>query len=126
MDVKGAYLNGDLKEEIYMNQPEGYNDRTARLCRLIKTLYELKQSGREWNTKLNTKLQKIGFERLQSDPCVYIRKMNGIEIITVWVDDLLLFTKAKVTMDNLKRELGNLFEITNLGKPSKLVGIEIT
>jgi hypothetical protein len=126
MDVKGAYLNGDLKEEIYMNQPEGYNDGTARLCHLIKTLYELKQSGREWNTKLNTKLQKIGFERLQSDPCVYIRKMNGIEIITVWVDDLLLFTKAKVTMDNLKRELGNLFEITNLGKPSKLVGIEIT
>jgi hypothetical protein len=55
-----------------MNQPEGYNDGTARLCRLIKTLYGLKQSGREWNAKLDTKLQKIGFERLQSDPCIYI------------------------------------------------------
>jgi hypothetical protein len=126
MDVKGAYLNSDLKEKIYMNQPEGYNDGTARLCRPIKTLYRLKQSGREWNTKLDTKLQKIGFECLQSDPCVYIRKTNGIEIITMWVDDLLLFTKAKVTMNNLKRELGNLFEITDLGEPSKLVGIEIT
>jgi hypothetical protein len=52
--------------------------------------------------------------------------MNGIEIITMWVDNLLLFTKAKVTMDNLKRELGNLFEITDLGEPSKLIGIEIT
>jgi hypothetical protein len=123
MDIKGAYLNGDLKEEIYMNQPEGYNDGMAWLCHLIKTLYGLKQSGREWNAKLDTKLQKIGFERLQSDPCIYIRKTNGIEIITVWVDDLLLFTKAKVTMDNLKKELGNLFEITDLGKPSKLVEI---
>ena len=89
-------------------------------------MYGLKQSGREWNNKLDSKLQNIGFERLQSDPCVYIRKTNGIEIITVWVDDLLLFTKDKIQMDNLKRELDNLFEITDLGEPSKLVGIEIT
>jgi hypothetical protein len=46
MDIKGAYLNGDLKEEIYMNQPEGFDDGTSRLCHLIKTLYGLKQSGR--------------------------------------------------------------------------------
>ena len=126
MDVKGAYLNGDLKEKIYMKQPEGFSDGTAQLCRLIKTLYGLKQSGREWNNKLNSKLHNIGFERLQSDPCIYIRKTNRIEIITVWVDDLLLFTKDKIQMDNLKRELDNLFEITDLGEPSKLIGIEIT
>ena len=126
MDVKGAYLNGDLKEEIYMNQPEGFSDGTSRLCRLIKTIYGLKQSGREWNHKLDSQLSKIGFKRLHSDPCVYIRNSNGIEIITVWVDDLLLFTKSKEQMNNLKGELSNLFEITDLGEPNKLIGIEIT
>jgi len=126
MDVKGAYLNGDLKEEIYMNQPEGFHDETTRLCRLIKTIYGLKQSGREWNHKLNKRLQNRGFKRLETDPCVYIRKGKGrIEIITVWVDDLLLFTKTEAQMTNLKRELGDLFEITDLGEPNKLVGIEI-
>jgi hypothetical protein len=49
LDIKGAYLNGKLREQVYMKQPEGYNDRTGRVCQLIKTLYGLKQAGREWN-----------------------------------------------------------------------------
>jgi hypothetical protein len=56
MDVKGAYLNGRLKERVYMLQPEGFNDGTGHVCLLIKTLYGLKQSGREWNIELDTKL----------------------------------------------------------------------
>jgi len=72
MDVKGAYLNGKLKEEIYMKQPDRFNDGTPQLCRLIKTLYGLKQSGHEWNEELDTKMNKIKFERLCSDPCVYV------------------------------------------------------
>ena len=72
MDVKGAYLNGILKEEIYMKQPKGYDDETGRLCRLIKTLYGLKQSSHEWNKELNGQLKSKGFMRLHSDPCVYI------------------------------------------------------
>ena len=56
MDVKGAYLNGRLKERVYMLQPEGFNDGTGCVCLLIKTLYGLKQSGREWNIELDTKL----------------------------------------------------------------------
>ena len=53
MDVKGAYLNGILKEEVYMMQPEGFNDSTWRLCQLIKTLYGLKQLGCKWNEEFN-------------------------------------------------------------------------
>ena len=56
MDVKGAYLNGILKEKIYMERPEGYDNGSGRVCLLIKTLYVLKQSGREWNKELDTKL----------------------------------------------------------------------
>jgi hypothetical protein len=72
MDVKGAYLNGTLKEKVYMRQPEGFDDGTGRVCELIKTLYGLKQSGCEWNKELDKKLRKRGFERLRSDPCAYI------------------------------------------------------
>jgi hypothetical protein len=58
MNVKGAYLNGRLKERVYMLQPEGFNDATGCVCLLIKTLYGLKQSGREWNIELDTKLRR--------------------------------------------------------------------
>ena len=58
MDIKGAYLNGTLKEHVYMQQPEGFADGTGHICLLIKTLYGLKQAGHEWNIKLDTKLRR--------------------------------------------------------------------
>ena len=64
MDVKGAYLNGILKEKVYIRQLEGYNDGTGRVCLLVKTLYDLKQSGREWNIKLDKKLKQFRFSPL--------------------------------------------------------------
>ena len=91
-DIKCAYLNGDLEEEMYMKQLEGFNDGTAWL---FKTLYGWKQSGWEWNNKLDRKLQGIGFKWLQSDPCVYIWKTNGIEIIIMWVNNLLHYCLLK-------------------------------
>jgi hypothetical protein len=127
MDVKGAYLNGILKEDVYMKQPEGYDDGTGRVCRLRKTLYGLKQSGREWNIELNLRLTGIGFRQLESDPCVYIKRTtDGIQIITVWVDDLLLFTDSQRLMDELKGRLTSILDVTDLGEPKKIVGIEIT
>jgi len=61
MDVKGAYLNGILKETIYMRQPNGFEDGTNRICHLLRTLYGLKQSGCKWNTKFNKKMKKWGY-----------------------------------------------------------------
>jgi hypothetical protein len=72
MDVKGAYLNGTLNEKVYMHQPEGYDDGSGRVCLLRKTLYGLKQSGREWNTEFDMKMKKFGFRRSRADPCLYI------------------------------------------------------
>ena len=72
MDVKGAYLNGILQETIYMEQPEGYEDGTGRVCRLVKTLYGLKQAGQEWNKELDGKLKDHEYQCLLSDLCVYI------------------------------------------------------
>lgn len=126
MDVKGAYLNGRLQEKVYMCQPEGYSDGTDRVCKLIKTLYGLKQSGREWNKELDRRLKERGFTNLLSDPCAYIcRDGENFKIITVWVDDLLLFTPTESLMISLKKELSSILDLTDIGEPSKIVGIEI-
>ena len=61
LDIKGAYLNGKLKQCMYMQQPEGYNDSTGCICMLVKTLYGLKQAGREWNIEFDSKLKRQGY-----------------------------------------------------------------
>jgi len=126
LDMKGVYLNGTLKEKVYMKQPEGYGDGTPRICLLIKTLYGLKQAGREWNLEFDRKLRKRGYSCLRSDPCVYIfRTDDDFVIITVWVDDMLLF----MTMVELKQkaiaDVESEWEITDMGTPTKIVGIEL-
>jgi Reverse transcriptase (RNA-dependent DNA polymerase) len=126
MDVKGAYLNGHLKETIYMRQPEGFSDETNRICLLVKTLYGLKQSGREWNIEFDKQIRKHNFKRLRADPCAYIRRSdNDVAIITVWVDDLLLFAGSEKAMESMKKDLRSEWEITDMGEPSKIIGIEI-
>ena len=72
MDIKGAYLNGTLQETIYMCQPEGCEDETGQVCKLIKTLYRLKQAGCEWNNELDGKLKVHKYKCLLSDLCAYI------------------------------------------------------
>ena len=127
LDIKGAYLNGILKEKVYMRQPKGYEDGTDRICELIKTLYGLKQSGREWNIEFDMKIKEFGFKRICSDPCVYI-KWDGsdIVILTVWVDDILLFTTSDKLMEQTISYISSVWEVTILGEPTKIVGIEIT
>ena len=126
MDVKGAYLNGTIKEQIYMKQPEGYDDGTGHICHLIKSLYGLKQAGHEWNNELNKQLKSLGWKPTTVDPCMYTRRTTGsIEVVAVWVDDLLLFASDTTLMSKMKLELKSIFEITDLGDPAKIVGIEI-
>jgi Reverse transcriptase (RNA-dependent DNA polymerase) len=127
MDVRGAYLNSTLQETIYMQQPEGCEDGTGHVCRLIKPLYGLKQAGQEWNNKLDDKLKVHGYDRLFSDPCTYIRQDAGnFRIMAVWVDDSLLFASSDDTMEHMKDALCSEWEVTDLGEPTKIVGIEVT
>ena len=127
MDVKGAYLNGQLKETVYMCQPKGYEDTTGLVCKLVKTLYGLKQSGQEWNKEFDKKLTKFRFQRLCSDPCAYIKQDGGHSaIITVWVDDILLFTTSDELMWQTKSDLCTAWEMTDLGEPTKIIGVKIT
>jgi len=127
VDVKGAYLNGTLEECVYMQQPEGFGDGTGQICLLVKTLYGLKQSGRRWNIELDTKLKGHGFKRILLDPCVYVcHDQTGMAIITVWVDDLLLFASSEEAMNKMVNQIKSEWQIMDLEEPQKIVSIEIT
>ena len=127
MDVKTAFLNGDLNEEIYMTVPEGIDhDAITSICKLKKTLYGLKQSPRMWNQKIDQYLINQGFIRLQADHSIYIRQMDrSLAIIALYVDDLLIFTDTIETMKNLKFALSNKFEMTDCGELYHFLGIQI-
>jgi hypothetical protein len=126
MDIKGTYLNGKLKEHIYMRQLEGYEDGTECICLLIKMLYSLKQAGWEWNIEFDTKLQRHGYVQLCCNPCVYIWRINDdFVIIMVWVDDLLIFTMTVDLITKAKSDINTEWEVMDLGEPSKIIRIEI-
>ena len=128
MDVVMAFLLGDLDEEIYMEQPEGFtkvDDEGQQLvCKLNKGLYGLKQSARNWYKKLRGFLESIGFVRLYSDHCIYFNADTGV-IIAVWVDDLIILAKEMKEMDCVKEQLRKQFEIKDLGELEYFLGIRV-
>ena len=71
-NIKGAYLHGTLHETIYMRQPEGFNDGSGHVCRLIRPLYGLKQSGNVWNEEFTSTMTSMGFTQLKTDYCCFI------------------------------------------------------
>lgn len=130
LDVKTAFLHGDLDEEIYMYQPEGYKveGKESQVCRLRKSLYGLKQSPRQWYKRFDSFMIKQGFSRSSYDSCVYIQKLHGGDYIylLLYVDDMLIASKGKVEIDKLKSKLGKEFETKNLGAAKKILGMEIS
>lgn len=100
LDVVTAFLNGDLEEEVYMEQPEGFIKKGCekQVCKLKKAIYGLKQGPYTWNKKLDQTLQELKFKRSEVDRSLYIRKENdgSIMYITTYVDDLLLFLNNKI------------------------------
>jgi hypothetical protein len=110
-----------------MNQPEGYKDGMNQICRLIKTIYSLKQVGCKLNQQLDMKLQEHGYMCLKSDLCIYIQwDGENVRIITIWVDNLMLFALADKVMNHMKNTITSKWESTNLGELRKIVSIEIT
>ena len=109
-----------------MRQPERYTNGTDKVCHLLKTLYRLRQSGREWDNEFNKCMQSIGFKKLLSNPYAYLcRSKDDFQIITVWVDDLLIFTNSNAGMHNVKLQIAQQWKVKDLGKLAKIIGIEI-
>lgn len=128
LDVKTAYLNGELDEDIYMVQPPGYKVSGGEelVCHLQKALYGLKQSGRQWYIKIDSALLSMGFTRLVSDNCIYIKVTNEAKsIISLYVDDVLIFSTKQTALDLTKAQLKSHFKMTELGPVSFILGIKV-
>jgi Reverse transcriptase (RNA-dependent DNA polymerase)/gag-polypeptide of LTR copia-type/Integrase core domain/GAG-pre-integrase domain len=128
MDVKTAFLNGDLDVDIYMRQPEGFviKGKESLVCKLNKSLYGLKQASRAWYQKIDTVLHSLGFIPSQADHCIYHLYEKGlIMYIALYVDDLLLLSNSLKRLMNLKQELSRLFQMKDLGEAQFVLGIQI-
>ena len=128
MDVKTAFLNGDLDVDIYMEQPEGFTVTGSehQVCKLKKSLYGLKQAGRAWYQKIDDALFKLGFTRLDTDHCVYQLTRDGLRLwIALYVDDLLIFSNQLEQLKDFKSQLSELFDMKDLGEAHFALGIEI-
>ena len=129
VDVKSAFLNGELEETIYMRQPKGFTAKGKEdwVWQLNQTLYGLRQSGRVWYQKLRDALLELGFTPSAADPCVFIRLYDGnLSIIFTHVDDLGLICNSVSIVAQLKGELAKYFPISDLGEVHHLLGIKIT
>ena len=130
MDVKTAFLNGDLEEEIYMEQPKGFvkPGEEHLVCKLKKSLYGLKQSPRAWNKKLHEQLDQAGFTRCEADHSVYYSiKEDGAQVfLLVYVDDLIILASMLSALQSCKDSLNSAFKMTDLGEASHFLGMEIS
>nr|GEV20582.1 zinc finger, CCHC-type [Tanacetum cinerariifolium] len=129
MDVKTAFLNGDLDEEIYMKQPEGFvmPGHESKVCKLKKSLYGLKQAPKQWHQKFDDVVLSNGFSLNQADKCVYSKfdaSGKGV-IICLYVDDMLIFGTNQDQVNKTKEFLSSKFDMKDLGAAEVILGIRI-
>ena len=127
MDVSTAFLNGELEEEIYMKQPEGYvkEDEEELVCKLNKSIYGLKQSSRCWYNTIDQFLKNFGYVQSSSDPCLYIkREGDDIMLLALYVDDLIPASNSKTMLHKEKEALRKRFEMKDLGEVHYCLGIQ--
>lgn len=127
MDVKYAFLNGYLEEEVYVKQPPGFeiDKQPDKVYRLKKALYGLKQTSRVWYSRIDEYLTGVGFSRCPSEPTMYtkVNQEGKILIVCLYVDDLI-FT-GDLPVDDFKNAMKTEFEMTDLGIMKYFLRIEV-
>ena len=128
MDVKTAFLNGNLEEKVYMDQPQGFEttEKESLVCKLKKSIYGLKQASRKWYLKFNNTILSYGFVENTVNKCIYM-KVSGSRfvIMVLYVDDILLAANDKGMLRDVKEFLSKNFEMKDMGETSYVIGIEI-
>lgn len=127
LDITTAFLNGDIHEEVYVQQPTGFRVRgqEAKVCRLQKALYGLKQSPRAWYEKIDSYLASQGFLKSSAESTLYVKSAEDMFLILVlYVDDMLLTGPQKVHIAAFKAELQHRFEMSDLGPLHYYLGIQ--
>ena len=128
MDVKTAFLNGFLKEELYMMQPEGFVDpkNADKVCKLQRSIYGLVQASRSWNKRFDEVIKAFGFIQVVGESCIY-KKVSGssVAFLILYVDDILLIGNNVELLESIKGYLNKSFSMKDLGEAAYILGIKI-
>ena len=128
IDVKSAFLNGELAETVFVRQPLGFAIKGAehRVLRLRKAVYRLRQAPRAWNMKLDATPGELGFTQCTTEHTLYTRRWRKEELIVgVYVDDLIVTGAHAEDIGSFKHEMVACFRMSNLGALSYYPGIEV-
>ena len=128
LDVKNAFLNGKLEEEVFMEPPPGFERDlgSGKVCRLVKSLYGLKQSPRAWFERFGKVMKKFGYSQSQGDHTLFFKHSSEGKkaILIVYVDDIIMTRDDSEELERLKKLLENEFEIKDLGELKYFLGME--
>ncbi|MFS7989867.1 putative RNA-directed DNA polymerase [Helianthus anomalus] len=128
LDVKSAFLHGELKEIVYVDQPKGYVKQGAegKVYRLKKALYGLKQAPRAWFDRIESYFNREGFKKSSHDHTLFIKKVwNKVIVVSVYVDDLIYAGNDPIMCEQFKKSMQNEFEMTDLGQMKYFLGVEV-
>jgi hypothetical protein len=127
MDVKSAYLNRELKEDIYMKPPPGFDVPEGMVLKLVKALYGTKQGGRVWYENIRKMLYSMGYECTEADHAVFTRVRSGaLSILALYVNNITMACKSIETINQDKEKLKEHYEMTDLGEITWILGIHVT
>ena len=117
VDIKTAYLNSDIEEDVYVQQPQGFviKGKEDFVCKLDKAVYGLKQAARQWNLKLNDTMKQLHFKPSESEPCIFQSTKDPNLMVGVYVDDLIVIGKEN-KINDFKKKLASLLKITDKGR----------
>ena len=128
MDVQIVFLNGELDEEIYMEQPKGFSapKQEKKVCKLVKPFYGLKQALKQWHEKFDNVMMSQGFKINECDKCVYVQDVeHGYVIVCLYVDDMLIVGSDDKMITSTKNMLHLRFDMKNLRLADVIFGIKI-
>lgn len=126
LDVKNAFLHGDLKEEVYITLPNGMPISPNHVCKLKRSLYGLKQAPRIWFEKFRSTLLGFSYTQSKYDSSLFLQKIsNGIVVLLVYVDDILVTGSDIQAIDRLKNLLRSTFQMKDLGQLHYFLGLEV-
>src|SRR3954466_11548021 len=128
MDVKTAFLHGELDEEIFMDQPQGFESEKHgdKVCRLKRSIYGLKQSSRQWYLRFHRAILSYGFTMIEQDHCVHLKRSKaGFLILTLYADDILMSSEDKKLVSETKVRLSSQFDMKHMGEAAFVLGVKI-